>query len=249
MVDKQAQEQDELAALRSELERREAETASKERQLERYATDLRETFKNERQHRQELRASYVATVRALSSAVEARDAYTSRHAERVTTYGLELCRAAGLDLSGQPVVEFGFLLHDIGKIAIPDAILFKPEPLTREERLVMERHPVIGVEILREIHFLDAAKPVIRHHHERWDGGGYPDRLAGEAIPPEARLFAVADAFDALTTTRPYRAAAPFPAARSVIASAAGTQFDPAAVAALETISDARLVAIRTELT
>jgi HD-GYP domain-containing protein (c-di-GMP phosphodiesterase class II) len=222
-----------------------ARLEQKERQLERYATDLRETFKAERKRAQELRASYMATVRALANAVEARDAYTGRHAERVAAYGLELARAADLPLARDQQTEFGFLLHDVGKVAVPDAILFKPAPLTDEERVLMEQHPVIGWEILRGIDFLGDAKLVVRHHHERWDGAGYPDGLAGEDIPIAARLFAVADTLDALTTDRPYRPAGTFAAARAIIAAGATTQFCPTAVAALDAVSDERFEELR----
>jgi HD-GYP domain-containing protein (c-di-GMP phosphodiesterase class II) len=222
-----------------------ARLEEKERQLERYATDLRETFKAERRRTQELRASYMATVRALANAVEARDAYTGRHAERVAAYGLELARARGLALADDQQTEFGFLLHDVGKVAVPDAILFKPAPLTAEERLLMEQHPVIGSEILRGIDFLGDAKLVVRHHHERWDGGGYPDGLSGEVIPQAARIFAVADTLDALTTDRPYRPGGSFADARAIIADGAGTQFDPAAVEALGAVADERLDELR----
>ena len=223
-----------------------ARLEEKERQLERYAADLRETFKAERARSAELRASYMATVRALANAVEARDAYTGRHAERVAAYGLEIARAAGLELADDPQTEFGFLLHDVGKVAVPDAILFKPAPLTDEERVLMERHPVIGSEILREIDFLGDAKLVVRHHHERWDGRGYPDGLAGEDIPQAARVFAIADTLDALTTARPYRPAGSFAEARRIIRAGAGAQFCPEGVAALEAIPDERLEELRT---
>jgi ribonuclease P protein subunit RPR2 len=222
-----------------------ARLEEKERQLERYAADLRETFKAERARSAELRASYMATVRALANAVEARDAYTGRHAERVAAYGLEIARAAGLELADDPQTEFGFLLHDVGKVAVPDAILFKPAPLTDAERVLMERHPVTGSEILREIDFLGDAKLVVRHHHERWDGGGYPDRLAGEDIPHAARVFAVADTLDALTTDRPYRPGGSFADARRVVASGEGTQFCPTCVTALHEVSDHRLEELR----
>jgi HD-GYP domain-containing protein (c-di-GMP phosphodiesterase class II) len=139
-------------------------------------------------------------VRALSNAVEARDADTRKHAERVTAYGLEVARTIDGPLSGTPELEFGFLLHDVGKVAIPDAILYKPASLSLEERALMARHPVIGAEIVRGIEFLSGAAEVVRHHHERWDGGGYPDGLAGENIPLSARAFAVADV---LTRSRP----------------------------------------------
>jgi ribonuclease P protein subunit RPR2 len=223
-----------------------ARLEEKERQLERYAADLRETFKAERARSAQLRASYMATVRALANAVEARDAYTGHHAERVAAYGLELARASGLEIADDPQTEFGFLLHDVGKVAVPDAILFKPAPLTDEERLLMERHPVIGWEILRDIDFLGDAKLVVRHHHERWDGRGYPDSLAGDDIPAAARVFAVADTLDALTTDRPYRPAGSFAQARDIIGAGAGRQFCPASVAALGTIPDERLEELRT---
>ena len=174
-----------------------------------------------------LRGALSATVRALANAVEARDAYTGKHAERVAAYGLAIARAGDLAMADDPEIEFGFLLHDIGKVAIPDAILFKPEPLTEVERAVMERHPIIGWEILRDVDFLDEAKLVVRHHHERWDGAGYPDGLAGHEIPLAARVFGVADTFDALTTDRPYRPGMDASQARAVIADNAGTQFDP----------------------
>ncbi len=222
--------------LRSELERVRAEAADKERQLEHYARDLRETFKQERARAAQLRASYVATVRALSNAVEARDAYTGKHAERVAAYGLEIAQAMGSRLADEPEIEFGFLLHDIGKLAVPDAILYKPAALSEEERALMEGHSATGEAILDGIDFLGAAKLVVRHHHERWDGAGYPDGLAGEEIPLAARVFAVADTLDALTTDRPYRAGYPLARARAEIQAGAGTQFDPAVVAAFATI-------------
>ena len=232
-------------ALRRELDAVRAEAADKERQLERYAHDLRETFKQERSRSAQLRASYMATVRALSNAVEARDAYTGKHAERVAAYGLEIARALGSELADDPEIEFGFLLHDIGKVAIPDAILYKPEPLTEQERALMNRHVDTGEAILREIDFLGAAKLVVRHHHERWDGAGYPDGLAGEDIPLAARVFAVADTLDALSTDRPYRPASTLDLARIEIAASSGTQFDPAICDAFAGIDDASLDAIR----
>jgi ribonuclease P protein subunit RPR2 len=187
-------------------------------------------------------------VRALCNAVEARDAYTGKHAERVAAYGMEIARALEADFVDDPEVEFGFLLHDVGKVAVPDAILWKPEPLTSEERTLMERHPIVGWEILREIDFLGEAKLVVRHHHERWDGAGYPDGLAGESIPLAARVFAVADVLDALTTIRPYRPPSSLDDARAMIAEAAGTQFDPEVVAAFLEIPPARLDGIRLEV-
>ena len=237
-----------VSVLQERLASVERSAAEKEQQLERYAADLRETFKRERERRHELRRSYMATVRALCNAVEARDAYTGKHAERVAAYGMEIAKVLDAPFSEDPEVEFGFLLHDVGKVAVPDSILWKPEPLTPEERLLMERHPVVGWEILREIDFLGEAKLVVRHHHERWDGDGYPDRLAGDLIPLAARVFAVADVLDALTTVRPYRQPSSIEDARAVIEEARGTQFDPEVVAAFMEIPPSRLDAIRLEV-
>jgi ribonuclease P protein subunit RPR2 len=229
---------DELMRLRAELSRREREAADKELQLQRYAADLRETFKQERARAQELRRSYMATVRALSNAVEARDAYTGKHAERVAAYGLVIARKFSPELEITPELEFGYLLHDVGKVAIPDAILYKPRPLDDDERALMSRHPVIGAEIVGGIEFLAEAAEVVRSHHERWDGAGYPDGLAGEEIPLAARVFAVADVLDALTTDRPYRPASSLRHARAMITTERGTHFDPSVVDAFNSIDD-----------
>jgi putative nucleotidyltransferase with HDIG domain len=229
---------DTVAELRARLERAEREAAAHQRQLERYAADLRESYRRERARAQQLRRSYKATVRALSNAVEARDAYTGKHAERVAAYGLAIARAAGIDVADEPQMEFGFLLHDIGKVGVPDAILFKPAPLSSDELSRVAGHAEIGAAILRHVDFLEEATLIVRHHHERWDGSGYPDRLAGKQIPPAARVFAIADTLDALTTDRPYRGAVGFAQARAEILRGAGTQFDPAMIAAYETIGD-----------
>ena len=139
--------QDELKRIEEELAETRRAAEEQELQLERYASDLRETFKAERARAEELRSSYVATVRALTNAVEARDAYTGKHAERVAAYGLELTTRIEPDLASEAEIEFGFLLHDVGKVAIPDGILHKPEPLSESERALMRRHPLIGAEI------------------------------------------------------------------------------------------------------
>jgi ribonuclease P protein subunit RPR2 len=237
-----------VSVLQERLATVERSAAEKEQQLERYAADLRETFKRERERRHELRRSYMATVRALCNAVEARDAYTGKHAERVAAYGMEIAKVLDAPFSEDPEVEFGFLLHDVGKVAVPDSILWKPEPLTPEERTLMERHPLVGWEILREIDFLGEAKLVVRHHHERWDGAGYPDGLAGDVIPLSARVFAVADVLDALTTVRPYRAPSEIVTARDMIHECSGTQFDPEVVDAFLEITPERLERIRIEV-
>src|SRR4029453_15764204 len=218
---------DTVATLRARLERTEQQASARQHQLERYAADLREVFKQERSRAQELRESYKATVRALSNAVEARDAYTGKHAERVTAYGIELAQATGLNTDMLPELEFGFLLHDVGKVGVPDAILFKPGALSEDEFALIAQHPVIGSEILRDVEFLGDGKLVVRHHHERWDGSGYPDGLSGDDIPLAARIISVADAFDAMSCDRPYRRAL----ARQVITDEfkhfGGRQFDP----------------------
>ena len=234
--------------LRAELERREREAAAQARQLELYAADLRETFKEERERSQQLSHSYMATVRALSNAVEARDYYTGKHAERVAAYAIEIARALGLARPDDAEIEFGFLLHDIGKVAMPDAILFKPGELTAEERALMARHPIVGAEIMQGIEFLQEAAKVVRSHHERWDGDGYPDGLAGEEIPLTARVFAVADVLDALTTDRPYRPRIPLAEARALIERSAGTHFDPEVVEAFGTVPDALIQRIHEDV-
>ncbi len=237
---------DTVATLRARLERAEREAAAHQRQLERYAADLRDSYRRERARAQQLRRSYKATVRALSNAVEARDAYTGKHAERVAAYGLAIARAAGIDVADEPQLEFGFLLHDIGKVGVPDAILFKPAALSEQEFHAIATHAEIGSEILRHVDFLAEATLIVRHHHERWDGSGYPDGLKGEQIPLAARVFAIADTLDALTTDRPYRPASGWAEARQVIRAHAGTQFDPAIVAAYETVPDEAFERIRT---
>ena len=238
----------ELREARSALDQREHASRQKERQLERYAADLRETFKQERVRSGQLRESYMATVRALSNAVEARDAYTGKHAERVTAYGIEIARALGMPSAELAELEFGFLLHDIGKVAIADAILYKPGALTDSERALMVQHPVIGAEIVAGIEFLVQSAAVIRSHHERWDGHGYPDGLTGDEIPLAARVFSVADVLDALTTDRPYRPACSLAVAREMISDESGRQFDPQVVDAFNAVPDQIFVRIRTEI-
>ena len=236
---------EELERMRAELDAHARDARDRERQLERYAADLRATFVQERERAHELRDSYVATVGALTDAVEFRDAYTGKHAARVAAYGLEIAREVDPVLAADPQARFGFLLHDVGKVAVPDAILHKRDALTEDERRVIEEHPITGWRILAPIPYLARAREVVRHHHERWDGRGYPDGLAGEEIPLAARVFAVADAFDAMTTDRPYHSAASLAETRAEIRRCAGAQFDPAVVDAFERVPDERLLEIR----
>jgi ribonuclease P protein subunit RPR2 len=238
----------EIERLRMELARRERESSDKERQLQRELADLRTGLKRERARSEGLRRSHMATVRALSNAVETRAGYTGNHAERATAYALEILRPLGISSSETAEVEFGFLLHDIGKIAIPDAILFKPGALTGEEQSLIRQHPLIGAQIVEAIEFLGGAADVVRSHHERWDGRGYPDGLSGEQIPMAARVFAVADVFDALTTKRPYRPASSFTVAREIITGQAGAQFDPRVVEAFNSIPQSTLERIRAQV-
>jgi putative two-component system response regulator len=143
----------------------------------------------------------------LALSVEAKDPYTNGHCDRLARYSVALGRKLGLDEEYLKALHRGGILHDVGKIGIPDAILLKPGQLTSEERLVIQEHPAIGERICAPLKSLRLVLPIIRHHHERFDGSGYPDRLAGEAIPLMARVLQVVDLFDAFTTQRPYKPA------------------------------------------
>jgi response regulator RpfG family c-di-GMP phosphodiesterase len=198
-----------------------------------YARDIGRLFEIERTQRRMLQHAYRQTVTALADALEAKDPVTGLHALRVQRYAVEL--AAGLDpaILHDPSLEYGFLLHDVGKIGIPDTILRKPGPLTDSERRVMQRHTVIGVEMLAGVPLLQGeGLGVVRSHHERWDGTGYPDGLAERQIPAGARIFALVDALDAMTNERPYRHAISWDEAADEILTQSGSQFDPRVVAA-----------------
>ena len=174
--------------------------------------------------------TYRTTLEALGSALDTRDVGTQAHSRRVRGYSLAIARAHGVPEDRLRDIEHGVLLHDIGKIGIPDAILLKPGPLTAAEWAIMRTHPEIGRQVIEKVPFLRGAVPIVYHHHERWDGTGYPQGLRGDAIPLGARIFSVADALDAMTFDRPYSRAVPFDAARNEIRRCAGTQFDPAVV-------------------
>jgi response regulator RpfG family c-di-GMP phosphodiesterase len=185
---------------------------------------------------QSLEDAYRTTLRALINALETRDAETHGHSERVVAFSLRLGREIGIGEEQLTALEFGSLLHDIGKIGVPDAILRKPAALTDDEWAEMRLHPAHGQQILCGIEFLEGASRVVAQHHEKWDGSGYPRGLKGEEIDPNARIFAVADAFDAMTSERVYRVGRAYELAADELDRCAGKQFDPAVVEAFRRI-------------
>lgn len=208
-------------------------------QLLKFAKDLNQVYRSERTRARELEEAlheleeaYAATVRMLAFVVEARDPNTRAHLDRSQAYAVALTKRLAPELAEDPAVCQGYLLHDIGKVGIPEHILGKPGPLTREEWEVMRTHPIIGSQILSPIKFFQRAIPIVEAHHERWDGRGYPRGLRGEEIPLPARIFAVSDTFDAMTSDRPYRAALSFEHAVEEIRRCAGRQFDTEVVEA-----------------
>jgi cyclic di-GMP phosphodiesterase len=204
-------------------------------QLDLCPDDLRRLVEIERGQRLLLQSAYEETVVALARALESKDSGTGAHSQRVQRYALELAEAVAPDLLGDESAEHGFLLHDVGKIGIPDRVLRKPGPLDPDERRLMETHTLVGERMLSDLALLRGeGLRVVRSHHERWDGSGYPDRLAGDEIPIGARVFAVADTLDALTNDRPYRAAGSWADASELIVSEAGEQFDPDVVEAFQ---------------
>jgi len=182
----------------------------------------------------QLEHANVATVEALAAAVDAKDPYTRGHSRRVSDYGAAVAYALGWPPEDIARVRRAGLLHDVGKIGVPDAILTKAGPLTTEEFAVIKEHPVVGEMMLSAVPHLREVLPSVRHHHERWDGRGYPDGLAGAAIPPDAAVLMVVDAFDAMTSSRTYRHALPIREARRRLREGSGTQFDARIVAAFE---------------
>ena len=181
-------------------------------------------------------SAYRLTLKALVAALETRDQETHDHSERVVNFSLRLGRELGLDSEQTRSLEFGSLLHDIGKIGVPDAILRKPAGLTEDEWVRMREHPLHGQKILGGIPFLEGAARVVAQHHEKWDGGGYPLGLRGEEIDLCARIFAVADAFDAITSDRVYRTGRTYEAALAELEGCAGVQFDPRVVEAFRRV-------------
>jgi ribonuclease P protein subunit RPR2 len=213
-----------------------------------YARDLRHLLEIERAQRRLLSESYLETVSALAAALESKDGATRAHSQRVERYARELLQVISPEAAADESFEYGFLLHDIGKIGIPDAVLQKPGPLTRAERKLMQTHTVLGEQMLAGVAVLQGpGLRIVRSHHERWDGKGYPDRLGGDEIPLGARVFAVADSLDAMTSNRPYRRALPWRTAREEILAQRGKQFDPQVVDAFREREEA-LVLVRREL-
>ena len=206
-------------------------------QLEEFARDIRQLYDRERQRAKELEAaldelnrSYFSTMETLAFLIEAKDEGTRQHLDRTRHLGMALTRAIAPELASRAELEYAFLLHDIGKIGIPETVLCKPGPLTPSEWSVMRTHPLIGAQIVLPIRVLGDAVDVVRHHHERYDGRGYPDGLRGGDIPLAARIFSVVDAYDAMTSERPYRRARSMQQAIEEIVRCSGSQFDPEVV-------------------
>ena len=211
----------------TELRERHEETTQANQRLRRLLDDKH--FLLQQVHR-----SYLATITSLARTIEAKDPYTGGHTERVAEVALLLAKELGFDETEQRAIGVGAVIHDIGKVGIPDDILLKPGRLSLEELEIIRKHPEISTYILAELELPSMVKEMVRHHHERIDGRGYPDGLAGEDIPLAARVLAVADALDAMTTDRPYRHAQRLEKARAEIAAQTGLQFCPRVVAALE---------------
>jgi putative nucleotidyltransferase with HDIG domain len=215
-----------LATVRRALENRRLKLENRA-----YQTDLEsQVHKRTEQLQQamtELERSYDITLEALGDALDLKDAETEGHSKRVTAFTIAMARAMGLSAEKIRVIARGAFLHDVGKMAIPDAILRKPGALSKEEIMIMREHCFRGYQMLRKIPFLAEAAEIVYAHQEYWDGTGYPRGLKGEQIPLGARIFALADTLDAITSDRPYRAAQPLSAARAEILRWSGRQFDP----------------------
>jgi putative two-component system response regulator len=175
---------------------------------------------------------YLNTIQALSELIELKNIYTHRHSQKVTRYAVEIARELGLSQEEVEQVKQSGLIHDIGKVGISDAILNKPGHLSEDEFHEIRKHPALGIKVLKHLRLLQPEMAIIAHHHERWDGKGYPDGLKGSKIPRASRILAVADAFDAMLSNRPYRTSQTLEYARSELEHCSGTQFDPEVVEA-----------------
>jgi len=201
-----------------------------------------------RQALADLERSYDITLEALGDALDLKDAETEGHSKRVTAFTIAIARAMGLPQDRVRVIARGAFLHDVGKMAIPDAILRKPSRLSPEEQVVMRKHALLGYQMLKKIPFLHEAADIVYSHQERYDGSGYPRGLKGDQIPLGARIFAIADTFDAMTSDRPYRAAQSIPSARREIERQSDKQFDPEIVKVFQSIPEHIWSDLRTEI-
>ncbi len=226
-----------LAKRRLELARQRYRT-SLERRVREKTAELSRALR-------QLETTYESTLSALVHALDAREHETSDHSQRVVRYTLAIAERLGVPEDDFPDIRRGALLHDIGKIGVPDAILSKPGPLVPAEWEEMRRHPQTGYTIIQDIPYLARAAEIVLSHQEKWDGTGYPRKLAGEAIPLGARIFAIADTFDAITSDRPYRKGGPVEKARQEIRRFAGTQFDPRCAEAFLSMDDAVIEGLR----
>ncbi len=197
-------------------------------------------FAKVRSYADEIELSYDATLKALMAALDAKDEVTEGHCERVARITLHLARQMGIPEPQLVDIERGALLHDVGKIGVPDAVLKKPKALNDGEWEAMRKHPLLAGLMVSKIGFLEGALPILLYHHERYDGGGYPFGLTADKIPLEARIFSIVDAYDAMTSDRPYRAAMSHDDAMAELAANSGTQFDPDVVDAFERLMEAR---------
>lgn len=201
-------------------------------QMLKFVKDFKLIFENEKKARLELEKAYFQTIAGLSKAVETRDSYTGGHAERVTRYAILVARELGLPEKEVEEIQLAALLHDIGKISMPDSILSKGAKLSYAEFEIMKTHPRMGAEILKNIHFIQHLVPAVLYHHENFDGTGYPERLSGYDIPLGARIISVVDTFDAIRSSRSYRKGSPPEVAVRELDRCAGNQFDPEIVSA-----------------
>ena len=222
-----------------------------EREVENYRSHLEEMVAVQTQQLRgalrQIESSYESTLEALGAAIDLRDSPTAGHSRRVFLYSIEIAKALNLTEHQLTVIGFGALLHDIGKLAIPDSILLKPGPLTAEEKTVMQKHVQFGYGMIKGIEFLVEPAKIILTHHERCDGSGYPQGLKSADIPIGAKIFAVADTVDAMTSDRPYRSALPFAAAREQIKRGSGKEYDSRVAEVFLQISNEKWETIRTE--
>jgi putative nucleotidyltransferase with HDIG domain len=235
-----------LVSVNQVLERKKFES-----ELENYRLHLEETVLQRtaqlRKAMWQIEQTYDETLQALAAALDLRDNETAGHSQRVMAYAVEIAKVMGCSKKQLKTIARGALLHDAGKIGIPDAILRKPGPLTGEERAVMEKHVQVGYSLLNHIRFLVGAAEIVLTHHERFDGKGYPQGLLGGEIPLGARIFAVADTLDAMTSDRPYRRALTLAVAREEITQESGKQFDPEVVSAFLSIDEGTWGELRNE--